>query len=73
VVHQAGGVNEVARTDYHEVTGIRSDPGETLTLMVCGLGVLGGWGYLDLDTGEHVPNQPDPTFAARFAALNPGS
>ena len=70
VEHTAGGVNAVPRTVYHEVTAIH-DPGRTLTLMVCGRGERGTWGYLDMATGEHRRAAPDPGFSARIAALNP--
>jgi hypothetical protein len=70
VGHMAGGVNDVPRHVYHEVTDIH-EPGRTLTLMVCDRGVRGAWGYLDVTTGEHLPVAPDPDFGAKFAALNP--
>ncbi|MER8002966.1 hypothetical protein [Streptomyces sp. NPDC095613] len=70
VEHQAGAVNRVPIDVYHEVTQIH-DPGRTLTLMVCGRGERGRWGYLDINTGTRVPVQPDPKFAARLRALNP--
>lgn len=68
VEHVAGGTNVVPRDLYHEVTEIHD---RTLSLMVCGRGLRGTWGYLDLDTGCHRPAEPDPHFSARFAALNP--
>jgi hypothetical protein len=68
VEHLAGTVNDLDRRVYHEVTAIH-EPG-TLTLMVCGLGERGAWGYLGAD-GEHIPYVPDPEFATRFATLNP--
>jgi hypothetical protein len=68
--HQAGAANTIGRRDYHEVTAIH-EPGATLTLMSCGPGARNGWGYLDTDTGLHVPLTPDPAFSVRFAALNP--
>lgn len=70
VEHGAGGVNDVPRSVYHEVTEIH-DPGRTLTLMVCGHGERGRWGYLDLATGQHRTAVPDPDFGARVRAINP--
>lgn len=70
VEHAAGGVNGVPRSVYHEVTAIH-EPGRTLTLMVCGRGERGAWGYLDLATGQHRHVEPDRTFAARLRAINP--
>lgn len=68
--HGPGGVNDVPLTTYHEVTDIH-EPGQTLTLMVCGPGRQGAWGYLDVHTGEHLPVEPDPLFRERLLALNP--
>lgn len=68
--HEAGGTNTVPLSSYHEVTHIQA-PGRTLTLMVCGAGRKGEWGYLDPATGELEPNQPEPGFRERLAALNP--
>ncbi|MEU7162228.1 hypothetical protein AB0A98_38305 [Streptomyces chrestomyceticus] len=70
VAHRSGTVNEIDRALYHEVTGIH-EPGRTLSLMVCGPGVRGSWGYLDPDTGRCVPSAPDPGFTDRLRALNP--
>ncbi|WP_367132837.1 MULTISPECIES: hypothetical protein [Streptomyces] len=70
VSHTSGSVNHVAPEVYHDVTAIH-DPHRTLTLMVCGPGRKGQWGYLDTDTGEHVATQPDPGFLERLRALNP--
>lgn len=70
VDHLAPTVNSVGLNTYHEVTEIH-EPGRTLTLMVCGAGQRGRWGYLDVATGEHRRVQPDPHFTARLAALNP--
>jgi hypothetical protein len=72
VVHREGGTNAISREVYHEVTGLRPDyDGHVLTLMVCGRGQRGTWGYLDIDTAEHTLAAPDPAFTARLAALNP--
>lgn len=70
VEHGAGGVNTVPLATYHEVTAIH-DPGRTLTLMVCGPGERGRWGYLDPATGRHHAAAPDPDFGERLKALNP--
>jgi len=70
VAHRAGQINAVPRAVYHEVLEVH-EPGNTLTLIVCGHGVGGDWGYLDTITGEHTPTQRDPDFSARYAALNP--
>ncbi|NKQ55602.1 hypothetical protein HFP15_22215 [Amycolatopsis sp. K13G38] len=70
VEHTAGCVNDVPKAVYHEVTAIH-DPGRTVSLMVCGQGARGDWGYLDLATGEREPVRPDPDFAAKLRALNP--
>lgn len=70
VEHRQGGVNDVSRRVYHEVTEIHA-PGRTLTLMMCGRGQRGAWGYLDTDTGQHISVRPDPKFAGRLRALNP--
>jgi len=72
-VHAAGGRNELGHAVFHEVVEIL-DPGETWTLMVCGHGQPGDWGYLDPDSGRYRHNEalaPDPGFAAAFRALNP--
>jgi hypothetical protein len=47
------------------------EPGRTLTLMVCGRGNKGQWGYIDPDTGEYRDNEPDPTFLERAKRINP--
>lgn len=70
VTHRAPAANTVHHDTYHEVTEIH-EPGHTLSLMVCGRGQRGDWGYLDTDTGEHRMLQPVADFAAMLAALNP--
>ncbi|MEU7044920.1 hypothetical protein AB0A77_28230 [Streptomyces varsoviensis] len=70
VEHRSGGANIIPRDLFHEVTAIH-EPGRTLSLMVCGRGRRGSWGYLDPDTGQCTPVRPDPGFTDRFAALNP--
>ncbi|MEU8954925.1 hypothetical protein AB0C93_11535 [Streptomyces sp. NPDC048518] len=70
VGHSSGGSNTVPRDVYHEVTEIHQ-PGRTLTLMVCGPGERGRWGYLDLATGQHRAAAPDLDFSARLQAINP--
>ncbi|MEU9197738.1 hypothetical protein [Streptomyces hundungensis] len=68
--HSAGGSNELPLDVFHEVTRIH-EPGATLTLMLCGAGRQGAWGYLDPATGGTYDNEPDPTFRDRLLALNP--
>jgi len=70
VSHTSGTVNDLPLAVYHEVTEVH-EPDRTLTLMVCGAGSTGQWGYLDTDTGEHVATSPDPDFVSRLRALNP--
>lgn len=69
--HTQGSTNDVSQRLYHEVTALHTPPGGTMTLMVCGPGARGTWGYLDPDTGRHTPPQPDPRFTAHLNALNP--
>jgi hypothetical protein len=45
--------------------------GRTLTLMDCGQGKPGEWGYLDPDTGRFNRNAPDPQFMALLRDRNP--
>ncbi|MFE2046691.1 hypothetical protein ACFXAZ_38430 [Streptomyces sp. NPDC059477] len=71
VQHLAGGANPIDRATYHEVTGLHAAPGDTMTLMVCGPGERGTWGYLDPDTGTHSRPEADPTFPERLRRLNP--
>ncbi|MFE0058766.1 hypothetical protein [Streptomyces sp. NPDC059003] len=70
VTHQFGSTNRVDRALYHEVTRVHA-PGATMSLMVCGRGERGAWGYLDLSTGRHLPVTPDPAFRAKLRNLNP--
>lgn len=70
VEHRAGDRNPVPRSRYHEVTHIH-EPGDTLSLMVCGPGEPAAWGYLDVSTGQHTPAAPDPDFDAKLRQLNP--
>lgn len=66
---RAGQSYAVAANEYHLVTAV--EPG-TVTRMECGpLENGGSWGYLDLETGEHVPATADPSFRARLVAANP--
>ncbi|MET9779119.1 hypothetical protein ABZ023_33555 [Streptomyces sp. NPDC006367] len=69
-VHKAGEQNHLPLRTFHEVTQI-AEPGRTLTLMVCGAGCKGAWGYIDPETGEFEENQPDPGFRTHLQALNP--
>ena len=68
--HSAGGRNIVPKATFHEVIEV-ADPGRTLTLMDCGPGIQGQWGYMDPHTGEFSANEPDPAFSARLRQLNP--
>jgi hypothetical protein len=68
--HLVGDLNSIDLSDFHEVTEIL-DPENTLSLMVCGPGIQGNWGYLDPHTGVVRENTPDPTFRDRVVQLNP--
>ncbi|MGY4969559.1 hypothetical protein ACWGCC_10055 [Streptomyces nigrescens] len=68
--HKAGGENHLPLDVFHEVTQIHA-PGRTLTLMICGKGRKGDWGYLDPESGAFEANRPDPEFRDRLVALNP--
>lgn len=70
VHHGAPAANIVDHRTYHEVRGVHA-PGRTMSLMVCGRGRRGDWGYLDVVTGEHRKLQPVTNFDAMYAALNP--
>lgn len=70
IEHRGPTSNLVAHDVYHEVAAVH-EPGRTMSLMVCGSGRRGDWGYLDLDTGAHHAIQPIKNFAEMFAALNP--
>ncbi|MEV0438414.1 hypothetical protein AB0I84_13950 [Streptomyces spectabilis] len=69
--HVQGATSAVDRRLYHEVTTLHAPPGSTMTLMACGPGERGAWGYLDLDTGRHVLPEADAAFPARLKELNP--
>jgi len=58
---------EVPQTAYIRIAGVAPS---TVTRMVCGPHE-GGWGYLDMFSGEHIPSFIDPRYQARFRALNP--
>jgi hypothetical protein len=70
VEHHGPTANQVDDGVYHEVAAVH-EPGRTMSLMVCGTGHRGNWGYLDLATGAHRAMQPVAGFEAMFAALNP--
>lgn len=70
VEHSGPTANLIGHDVYHEVAAVH-EPGRTMSLMVCGTGCRGDWGYLDLDTGAHRALQPVEDFEAMFAALNP--
>ncbi len=69
--HVQGATSTVDRRLYHEVTALLAPPGRTMTLMACGPGERGAWGYLGLGTGRHVSPEADAAFPARLKALNP--
>jgi hypothetical protein len=68
--HRAGDKNNVPIDLFHEVTEIL-EPGRTLTLMICGEGTQGQWGYINPETGEFRLNQSDPSFMERARLINP--
>ncbi|MGF7229460.1 MAG: hypothetical protein ACQR33_05795 [Candidatus Saccharibacteria bacterium] len=68
-VHAEGGQNHVPLHVFHEVTEV--EPGKTMSLMVCGRGTKGQWGYIDPHTGAFELTAPDPTFRDRLLQLNP--
>lgn len=70
VTHRQGGANHLPVSVFHEVTDVH-EPGRTVSLMVCGAGRSGLWGYLDPQTGRVTPPRPDPAFQERLKALNP--
>lgn len=69
--HLTGQANRVDKHVFHEVCAVHQ-PGRTLSLMVCGTGVRGDWGYLD-DSGRylHHSTQPVDGFDRMLADLNP--
>jgi hypothetical protein len=69
-IHRRGAVNTILKDGFHEVVEV--DP-QTLTMMVCGKGVRGDWGYLDPVTGAYTHNkdQVDPHFKVNAKKLNP--
>lgn len=71
--HETGATNPLPRDLFHEVTGLHTEPGGTLTLMTAtGPGVRGGWGYLDPNTGEYEPAPaPSSEFQRAWHLLNP--
>jgi hypothetical protein len=65
----AGDVNVVESDVYHVVVDVLP---ETVTHLVCGEASEGNtWGYLDLDTLEHVPATKDPDFFNQLVEINP--
>ncbi|MGW7521809.1 hypothetical protein ACWGJ2_40215, partial [Streptomyces sp. NPDC054796] len=68
--HTQGTANTVGRDLYHEVTGLHTAPGATVTLMLCGRGERGAWGHLDPATGTVAPPGRDPRFPEHLRALN---
>lgn len=71
VRHTAGTGNRVDQHVFHEVAAVH-EPGRTLSLMVCGRGRRGDWGYLD-ESGRYLHHSAQPVdgFDAMLAALNP--
>lgn len=75
VVHQAGEINDLPLTTFHEVTEILAP--NTLSLMNCDLGRKEGWGHLEDDSKGnliYVPNKDgelDERFMPRMLELNP--
>lgn len=70
IQHTSPAANTVDHATYHEVTAVH-EPGRTVSLMVCGPGRRGDWGYLNTDTGQTVRDQPVHGFDAMLRALNP--
>lgn len=69
--HQAGDINEIPLTTFHEVTNVLV-PGRTLTLMMCGQSAgKDNWGYLDPDTGQYTRYTPDPRLKQLRRDRNP--
>jgi hypothetical protein len=68
VEHRTGEVNKIGREEFHEVTAV--DPGQTMTLMLCGPG-MASWGYLDLRTGGVIPAVAPSGFMEQLRVLNP--
>jgi hypothetical protein len=66
-----GTANVVDRAVYHEVVGLHTAPGATVTLMVCGRGERRAWGHLDPATSTVTPPQWDPRFPENLRMLNP--
>lgn len=70
VAHRQGGKNHLPTNVFHEVTEVHH-PSRTVSLMVCGAGTAGQWGYLGPQTGHVTPPRPDPAFRERLKAINP--
>lgn len=68
VEHRAGEVNKVGREVFHEITEV--DPGQTLTLMVCGPG-MARWGYIDPADGKFTAATLSARYLEHRRALNP--
>ena len=67
--YRQGDKNVFPRDQYHLVTKVEP---ETMTLMLCGTATdKNVWGYIDVHTAAQRNAEPDPTFKARFMALNP--
>lgn len=70
VRHNSPAANTIDHETYHEVTAVH-EPGRTVSLMVCGPGRRGDWGYLNIDTGQVGREQPVHGFDRMLNALNP--
>lgn len=81
--YEAGDRNFISLEDFHEVQEVEGQlkditkartllrRAETASIMFCGPGLQGNWGYRDPDTGLFVPNPGDPDFLERLSTLNP--
>lgn len=67
--YRKGDINIVESDVYHVIVDVLP---ETVTHLVCGEASEGNtWGYLDLDTLEHVPATKDPDFFNQLVEINP--
>lgn len=67
--YRAGDENVVPSSVYHVVYDVQ--PG-TVTNLKCGVASEGNaWGYLDLNTLEHIPAKGSPDFLEELWKINP--
>jgi hypothetical protein len=67
--YRAGDVNIVPANVYHVVYNIQP---KTVTHLRCGqASENNAWGYLNLQTLEHVPATSDPAFLTQIRLINP--